>query len=35
MLNGNLVGEEIKKTIKEFLEFNENKTQHNKNYGAQ
>ena len=35
LLNDNLVKEEIKKEIKEFLEFNEMKTHHTKTYGTQ
>ena len=35
LLNDNLVIEEIKKEIKEFLEFNEMKTHHTKTYGTQ
>jgi len=35
LLNDNLVKEEIKKEIKDFLEFNENDVQHTQTNGTQ
>ena len=35
LLNDNLVKEEIKKEIKNFLQFNENQAQHTQAYGTQ
>jgi hypothetical protein len=35
LLNYNLVREEIKEEIKDFLEFNENDGQHTQAYGTQ
>jgi hypothetical protein len=35
LLNDSLVKEEIKKEIKDFVEFNENEAKHTQNYGTQ
>ena len=35
LLNDNLVREEIKEEIKDFLEFNENEDRHTQAYGTQ
>jgi hypothetical protein len=35
LLNNNFVKEEIKKEIKDFLEFNKNEATHTQTYGTQ